>query len=53
MPKRNRPYVALECKSCHQRNYMTSKNPKNTTSRLELNKFCKHERKVELHKETK
>jgi large subunit ribosomal protein L33 len=53
MPKRNRPYVALECTSCKNRNYMTSKNPKNTTDRLLLNKFCKHERKVLEHKETK
>lgn len=53
MPKRNRPYFALECQSCHQRNYMTSKNPKNTTDRLVLNKFCQHETKMTAHKETK
>ena len=53
MPKRNRPFVALECTSCKNRNYTTTKNPKNTTDRLELNKFCAHERKVTAHKETK
>ena len=53
MPKRNRPFIALECESCHQRNYTTDKNPKNTTDRLVLNKYCRHETKVVAHKETK
>ncbi|MBW3538478.1 50S ribosomal protein L33 [Candidatus Parcubacteria bacterium] len=53
MPKRNRPYFALECESCHNRNYMTSKNPKNTTERLVLQKFCNHEQKHTAHKESK
>ena len=45
--------MMLECESCHMRNYSTEKNPKNTTDRLVLNKFCKHEGKVTAHKETK
>ena len=53
MPKRNRPYISLECSQCHDRNYTTSKNPKNTSDRLEMNKFCPRDRKVTLHKETK
>ncbi|MFI5240223.1 MAG: 50S ribosomal protein L33 [Candidatus Saccharimonadia bacterium] len=53
MPKRNRPFIALECESCHQRNYTTDRNPKNTTERLILNKYCKHEAKVLAHRETK
>ncbi len=53
MPKRNRPFVALECTSCHNRNYTTNRNPKNTTERLLLKKFCKHEHKVLEHKESK
>ena len=53
MAKKTRPVILLECTSCKNRNYSTTKNPKNTTSRLELNKFCKHERKVVSHKETK
>jgi large subunit ribosomal protein L33 len=53
MPKRNRPYFALECESCHNRNYATAKNPKNTTDRLVLQKYCKHEQKVTAHKESK
>jgi large subunit ribosomal protein L33 len=53
MPKRNRPYFMLECESCHQRNYSTSKNPKNTPDRLLIKKFCQHENKITMHKETK
>lgn len=53
MPKRNRPYFALECTECRNRNYTTSKNPKNTTDRLELKKFCRHDGKVTLHRESK
>ncbi|HZP14462.1 MAG TPA: 50S ribosomal protein L33 [Nocardioides sp.] len=53
MPKRNRPYFALECESCHRRNYTESKNPKNTPDRLVLNKYCSFEQKVTAHKETK
>jgi large subunit ribosomal protein L33 len=53
MPKRNRPFFALECTSCHNLNYTTSKNPKNTPDRLELPKFCKHEQSVKLHRQTK
>jgi large subunit ribosomal protein L33 len=53
MPKRNRPYFALECEVCHQRNYSTTKNPKNTTDRLVLNKLCHNCGKVTAHKESK
>jgi large subunit ribosomal protein L33 len=53
MPKRNRPFFALECETCHSRNYTTNKNPKVTTDRLVLQKFCKVCGKVTSHKETK
>jgi large subunit ribosomal protein L33 len=54
MPKRgSKQYATLECESCHERNYLTTKNPKNTTDRLMLKKYCKREGKVTLHKETK
>ena len=53
MPKRNRPFITLECSVCHARNYTTSKNPRNTTDRIELKKFCSTDRKVTLHRETK
>lgn len=53
MPKRNRPFITLECSVCHARNYSTSKNPRTTTDRIELKKFCSTDRKVTLHRETK
>ena len=45
--------INLECTVCHNLNYQTKKNKKNTQKRLELQKFCKHCRKKQLHKETK
>ena len=45
--------IQLECTECKRRNYSTSKNKKNTTERLEVNKYCKWDKKVTLHKETK
>ena len=45
--------IQLECTECKRRNYSTSKNKKNTTERLEINKYCKWDKKVTLHKETK
>ncbi|HSX41530.1 MAG TPA: 50S ribosomal protein L33 [Candidatus Saccharimonadales bacterium] len=53
MAKKNRPFIALECVECHNRNYTTTKNPKNTTDRLVLNKFCRHDGKVTEHRESK
>jgi large subunit ribosomal protein L33 len=51
--KEIRPVITLECTSCKERNYATTKNTRNTTDRLELVKFCKRERKHTVHKETK
>ncbi len=49
----NRELVTLECTICNRKNYRTSKNKKNTTERLELKKYCRHCRKVTIHKEEK
>ena len=38
----NRPNIALVCTECKHENYVTVKNKKNTTEKLELNKYCKH-----------
>jgi len=48
-----RPVITLECIECKERNYATTKNTRNTTTRLELTKFCKKERKHTVHRETK
>ncbi|MCC7356520.1 MAG: 50S ribosomal protein L33 [Candidatus Doudnabacteria bacterium] len=45
--------IDLECTVCKNLNYMTSKNKKNTPARLEIKKFCKHCKKMSVHKETK
>ena len=45
--------ITLECTSCHERTYLTSKNRRHNPDRLELNKYCPRERKVTLHRETK
>lgn len=48
-----RDSITLECTECKQRNYVTDKNKKNTTDRVELKKYCKFCRKHTVHKETK
>ena len=45
--------INLECTECKHLNYQTSKNKKNTPKRLEIKKYCKHDRKITVHRETK
>lgn len=45
--------VNLACDECKRKNYTTTKNKRNTPNRLELNKYCKWDKKVTLHKEAK
>lgn len=49
----NREKITLACSVCKQRNYNTKKNKKNTTEKLELNKYCPFCHKHTLHKEAK
>ncbi|MCL2688967.1 MAG: 50S ribosomal protein L33 [Chitinispirillia bacterium] len=48
-----RERITLECTSCKQRNYETTKNKKKHSSRVEFTKFCPFERKRTPHKECK
>ena len=48
-----RENITLECTECKRRNYMTSKNKRNNTDRLEIVKYCKFCQKRTTHKETK
>ena len=48
-----RENVALQCTGCKQRNYVTTKNKKTTTGKLEFKKFCMFCRKHTAHKETR
>ncbi|EGJ48587.1 50S ribosomal protein L33 [Desulfocurvibacter africanus] len=45
--------IQLQCTECKRRNYATMKNKKNTSERLELNKYCPWDRKHTAHKEVK
>lgn len=49
----NRELVTLSCTVCKEKNYRTPKNKKNTTDRLELNKYCPKCQKHTAHKEDK
>jgi len=51
--KKARSHISIECSICKERNYYSEKNKTNTTTRLELNKFCRRCAKVTLHKEGK
>ena len=48
-----RENITLECTECKRRNYMTEKNKRNNTDRLEVVKYCKFCKKRTTHKETK
>ena len=45
--------INLKCSSCGSKNYLTSKNKKNTEGKLEVKKFCPKCNKTTLHKERK
>lgn len=49
----NREKITLKCTVCNEKNYRTPKNKKNTTARLELNKYCPKCRQHTAHKEEK
>ena len=48
-----RELAILECTVCKRRNYTTTRNKKTMTTRLEVTKYCPHDRKRTPHKETK
>jgi len=45
--------VTLACTECKRRNYITSKNKKNTPDRIEMKKYCSFCKTHTLHKESK
>lgn len=53
MANPSRTKIIVACTECAERNYATSKNKKNNSERIEINKFCKRCGKHTLHKETK
>lgn len=48
-----RENVTLQCTECKRRNYVTTKNKKKTTGKLEFNKYCRFCRKHTAHREIK
>jgi large subunit ribosomal protein L33 len=48
-----RVIITLECTTCRDRNYTTTKNKRANAEKLELSKFCRRCRKHTNHKETK
>ena len=48
-----RESITLACTECKRRNYISTKEKRNTPGRVEKKKFCKFERKHTLHRETK
>ena len=48
-----RENIALQCPACKRRNYVTTKNKKTTTGKIELSKFCRFCRKHTAHKEAR
>ncbi len=51
MAKEKVEHIVLVCNDCGELNYYTSR--AKTTQKLELKKFCPHERKHTAHKEKK
>ena len=48
-----RENVTLQCSGCKRRNYVSTKNKKTTTGKLEFNKYSRWCRKHTSHKETR
>jgi large subunit ribosomal protein L33 len=48
-----RDLITFLCSQCKRRNYVSTKNRKKTTEKLEFKKFCRWCRAHTLHKETK
>ena len=45
--------VTLECTTCKRRNYITMKSKINDRERIEMKKYCSHDRRHTVHKETR
>ncbi|UFJ40638.1 50S ribosomal protein L33 [Brevibacillus humidisoli] len=45
--------VTLACTECGERNYISTKNKRTNSERIELKKYCSRDKKHTLHRETK
>ena len=48
-----RDLITFACSTCKRRNYVSTKNRKKTTEKLEFRRFCRWCRSHTAHKETK
>ncbi|HXH27593.1 MAG TPA: 50S ribosomal protein L33 [Candidatus Polarisedimenticolia bacterium] len=48
-----RELITFQCTTCKRRNYVSTKNKKKTTGKLEFRRFCRWCRGHTVHKETK
>ncbi|MBN2302184.1 MAG: 50S ribosomal protein L33 [Lentisphaerae bacterium] len=48
-----RELIILACKDCNRRNYSTTRNKTLSPNRLEVKKYCRHDRKRTVHREVK
>jgi len=51
--KEDRLVITLACPECRERNYTTTKNRRNDTDRLQLNKYCPRCRRHQSHREVR
>ena len=49
----NRVLMTMACGECRERTYLSSKNRRNDTARMELNKYCPRCRKHQVHREVR
>ena len=53
MPKNEkRVKITLACEECKRRNYITMKSRVNDRERIEMNKYCRWDKRHTVHKET-
>ena len=45
--------ITLACTECKRRNYVSFKNKKNTTERLERKKYCPWDKRHTVHREVR
>ncbi|MDO5536750.1 MAG: 50S ribosomal protein L33, partial [Desulfovibrionaceae bacterium] len=45
--------ITLACTECKRKNYVSFKNKKNTTERLERKKYCPWDKKHTVHREVR
>ncbi|MCD8204176.1 MAG: 50S ribosomal protein L33 [Coprobacillus sp.] len=51
--KQDRIAITLKCTECGEENYLTSKNKKHNSERIEMKKYCPRCQKKTLHREKK